>query len=56
MKNLAIMQMKKDNAAKLDQKFGKQGQIEQPQRVTGLRDFPQYEDYESMPGKGGKIG
>ena len=54
MKNLAIMHMKVENAAKLDKKFAKPEQLEQndkPQRVTGLKDFPQYDDYEVVPGK-----
>lgn len=45
--NLSIMEMKKSNAKKIDDKFGtnKDDQI-----VTGMA-FPTYEEYERVPGK-----
>uniref|UniRef100_A0A182JFP3 NADH dehydrogenase [ubiquinone] 1 alpha subcomplex assembly factor 2 n=2 Tax=Anopheles atroparvus TaxID=41427 RepID=A0A182JFP3_ANOAO len=53
MKNLAIMKMKERNAAELDAKFSKAkdtAALEQPK--TGMGSFPQYDEYEVMPGKG----
>lgn len=49
--NLAIMQMKKINAAELDAKFS-DGQEKPPQITTGLSDFPKYDEYETVVGKG----
>lgn len=45
-KNLAIMQMKKINAAKLDEQYGKP----EPQKVTGSSSFPVYKEYETVAG------
>lgn len=56
MKNLAIMEMKKVNADKLDAKYAKPVDPSQlkaaqdPQMVTGLS-FPTYKEYERVPGK-----
>lgn len=49
--NLAIMQMKKINAAELDAKFS-DGQEKPAQITTGLGDFPTYDEYETVAGKG----
>lgn len=56
MKNLAIMEMKKVNADKLDVKFAKPNDPsllkseKDPQIVTGMS-FPTYKEYERVPGK-----
>lgn len=48
--NLAIMQMKKTNAAEIDEKFS--DGIEKPlQLTTGASDFPKYDEYEVVVGK-----
>lgn len=47
--NLAIIQTKKINAAKLDERFPRQTDIER--NVTGIGDFPSYSEYEQVPGK-----
>lgn len=48
--------MKKRNAAELEQKYGKpSGQEELPREQKGLASFPQYEEYEKIPGKDPKI-
>jgi len=55
MKNLAIMDMKKTNALKLDQKFKKvidKGDLQKIEK--GLSSFPKYDDYELIPGKENK--
>lgn len=53
MKNLAIMQMKKRNAAALESKNQKpQDHAALKKDETGQRaSFPRYEEYEVMPGK-----
>lgn len=54
MQNLAIMETKKTNAAKIDAKFAKPNTIDKPddqQLVTGMK-FPSYKEYERVPGKG----
>ncbi|XP_031640958.1 NADH dehydrogenase [ubiquinone] 1 alpha subcomplex assembly factor 2 [Contarinia nasturtii] len=48
--NLAIMQMKKINAAELDNKY-LGGEEKPPQITTGLSDFPRYDEYETVVGK-----
>lgn len=54
-RNLAIMEMKKNNAAELDAKYST-GKEPDPalQVTTGLGDFPKYEEYEVVVGKGPK--
>lgn len=52
-KNLAIMQMKKKNAALLDEKYGKPQDHASLKKneITGRAEFPRYdEDFEVMPG------
>lgn len=52
LKNLAIMQLKKKNAAELEAKYSKGADNQLlPKDVKGPQSFPQYEDYEIMPGK-----
>lgn len=51
--NLAIMQMKKVNAAKLDAKYSG-GKEKEPQLATGSGSFPRYDEYETVAGKGPK--
>ncbi|XP_058837768.1 NADH dehydrogenase [ubiquinone] 1 alpha subcomplex assembly factor 2-like [Topomyia yanbarensis] len=52
-RNLAIMKMKERNAAKLDEKYGKKKDVDElEKRTTGMGSFPEYEEYEVMPGKG----
>lgn len=51
MQNLAIMDMKKTNAAKIDAKFSTKSKKDTEQIVTGMN-FPSYNDYERVPGKG----
>ncbi|XP_062559994.1 NADH dehydrogenase [ubiquinone] 1 alpha subcomplex assembly factor 2 [Armigeres subalbatus] len=52
MRNLAIMKMKEKNAAELEAKYGKPKDVaELPKNPTGMGSFPQYEEYEIMPGK-----
>lgn len=51
MRNLAIMQMKKKNAAELDAKYVKTDQTEVKKEVKGPLSFPKYDEYEIMPGK-----
>lgn len=48
-KNLAIMQMKKVNAAKLDEHYS-DGKVKEAQKVTGGGTFPTYDEYESTVG------
>lgn len=50
-RNLAIMQMKKTNAAELDMKYSEGKETLPQQQVTGGGDFPQYDFYEKVPGK-----
>ncbi|XP_058128681.1 NADH dehydrogenase [ubiquinone] 1 alpha subcomplex assembly factor 2 [Anopheles ziemanni] len=53
LKNLAIIKMKERNAAELEAKYSKTkdtAALEQPK--TGMGSFPQYDEYEVMPGKG----
>ncbi|XP_053689758.1 NADH dehydrogenase [ubiquinone] 1 alpha subcomplex assembly factor 2 [Sabethes cyaneus] len=51
--NLAIMKMKERNAAELDQKYGKPKDVQELEKGrTGMGSFPEYEEYEVMPGKG----
>lgn len=56
LKNLAIMEMKKVNADKLDKKFAKPHDPQllktekDPKMVTGMS-FPTYDEYERVPGK-----
>lgn len=55
IQNLQIMEMKKVNAAKLDEKYAKlRGEttmeISPPKEKT-IGTFPQYDDYEIIPGK-----
>ncbi|XP_055597457.1 NADH dehydrogenase [ubiquinone] 1 alpha subcomplex assembly factor 2 [Uranotaenia lowii] len=53
MRNLAIMKMKAQNAAALEAKFAKpKDAAELPKNPTGMGSFPQYDEYEMMPGKG----
>lgn len=49
-KNLAIMQMKKINAAKLDEHYAG-GKTKAPQEITGGRNYPEYNEYELSAGK-----
>lgn len=51
--NLAIMQMKKTNADKIDAKFAKPitpEDAEEGKKFTGMS-FPSYKEYERVPGK-----
>lgn len=50
---MAIMQMKKINAAELDAKFS-EGKENLPKITTGAPDFPKYDEYERVVGKGVK--
>jgi NADH dehydrogenase [ubiquinone] 1 alpha subcomplex assembly factor 2 len=54
LKNLAIMQLKKKNAALLDEKNApKYDHAALKRDETGQKtSFPQYEEFEVMPGKG----
>lgn len=53
LRNLAIMKMKEKNAAELEAKYAKpKDQTELEKNTTGMGSFPQYEEYEVMPGKG----
>lgn len=45
------MQMKKVNAAELDAKYS-DGKEKPPQITTGMTDFPTYDEYETVVGKG----
>lgn len=49
--NLAIMQTKKINAAELDAKYS-EGKEKPPQIISGMSDFPKYDEYEVVVGKG----
>lgn len=52
MRNLAIMKMKEKNAAELEAKYSKPKDLaELPKNPTGMGSFPQYDEYEIMPGK-----
>lgn len=53
-RNLAIMEMKKINAAELDAKYsdGKEPADPALKVTTGLGDFPKYDEYEVVVGKG----
>lgn len=53
MKNLAIMQMKKKNAALIDAKHEKPQDHAKLRRdeTDGKAAFPTYDEYEVMPGK-----
>lgn len=52
LKNLAIMQMKKKNAAELEAKYAKPGDEKLLQKeIKGSQSFPQYEEFEIQPGK-----
>uniref|UniRef100_A0A1Q3FLC0 Putative mimitin mitochondrial n=2 Tax=Culex tarsalis TaxID=7177 RepID=A0A1Q3FLC0_CULTA len=53
LRNLAIMRMKEKNAAELEAKHAKPKDLtELEKNTTGMGSFPQYDDYEVMPGKG----
>ncbi|KAL9704363.1 hypothetical protein quinque_007881 [Culex quinquefasciatus] len=53
LRNLAIMKLKEKNAAELEAKHAKPKDLtELEKNPTGMGSFPQYEDYEVMPGKG----
>lgn len=53
LRNLAIMRMKEKNAAELEAKYAKPKDLtELEKNTTGMGSFPQYEEYEVMPGKG----
>ncbi|ETN62419.1 hypothetical protein AND_005919 [Anopheles darlingi] len=53
LKNLAIMKMKERNAAELEAKYSKTKDTAMlEQQKTGMGSFPQYDEYEVMPGKG----
>ncbi|XP_055630123.1 NADH dehydrogenase [ubiquinone] 1 alpha subcomplex assembly factor 2 [Toxorhynchites rutilus septentrionalis] len=53
MRNLAIMKMKERNYAALESKNVKaKDAAELEKKTTGMGSFPQYEEYEVMPGKG----
>ncbi|XP_053658429.1 NADH dehydrogenase [ubiquinone] 1 alpha subcomplex assembly factor 2 [Anopheles marshallii] len=53
LKNLAIMKMKERNAAELEAKYSKpKDAVALEQQKTGMGSFPQYDEYEVMPGKG----
>ncbi|XP_049289575.1 NADH dehydrogenase [ubiquinone] 1 alpha subcomplex assembly factor 2 [Anopheles funestus] len=53
LKNLAIMKMKERNAAELEAKYSKpKDATVLEQQKTGMGSFPQYDEYEVMPGKG----
>lgn len=49
-RNLAIMQMKKVNAAELDVKYS-DGKEPELKITTGATDFPRYDEYEVVVGK-----
>ncbi|XP_073822334.1 NADH dehydrogenase [ubiquinone] 1 alpha subcomplex assembly factor 2 [Musca autumnalis] len=52
VRNLQIMDMKKKNAAELDEKYGQKdakGKLIRPKETVGT--FPKYNDYEIIPGK-----
>lgn len=52
MRNLAIMKMKERNAAELEAKYSKAADSAELQKTpTGMGSFPQYDEYEIMPGK-----
>nr|XP_019542116.2 NADH dehydrogenase [ubiquinone] 1 alpha subcomplex assembly factor 2 [Aedes albopictus] len=52
LRNLAIMKMKERNAAELEAKYSKPKDVaELPKNPTGMGSFPQYDEYEIMPGK-----
>lgn len=47
------MQMKKINAAELDAKYGDGKEVDPALKITtGLGDFPKYDEYEVVVGKG----
>lgn len=46
------MEMKKDNAAKLDEKYN--DGVKTPKVTTGALNFPRYDDYERVVGKRSK--
>lgn len=51
MKNYAIMQLKKKNAAELDIKYGKkEDQTLLEKEKKGMGSFPAYNEYELNPG------
>lgn len=46
------MKMKERNAAELEAKYSKPKDVaELPKNPTGMGSFPQYDEYEIMPGK-----
>lgn len=49
LQNLAIMDMKKANAEKIDEKFAKPGN--EPDKIVTGMSFPSYKEYERVPGK-----
>lgn len=51
--NLAIMKMKKINAAELDAKYS-DGKEKPTSITTGASNFPKYDEYETVVGKGVK--
>lgn len=51
-RNLAIMEMKKLNAAELDAKYSDGKEKDKHLEITtGLSDFPKYKEYETVVGK-----
>lgn len=51
LKNVAIMKMKKENALKLEAKYGKEGGSSLKRVTKGPESFPKYDEYEIVPGK-----
>ncbi|XP_046992403.1 NADH dehydrogenase [ubiquinone] 1 alpha subcomplex assembly factor 2 isoform X2 [Schistocerca americana] len=51
MRSVAIMEMKKKNAAELARKEGKKDPGVLDKEVKGMESFPKYDEYEVMPGK-----
>ncbi|XP_055381801.1 NADH dehydrogenase [ubiquinone] 1 alpha subcomplex assembly factor 2 [Condylostylus longicornis] len=52
VRNLSIMEMKRRNAAKLDEVYGKKkDEFEVPKDSKGRSSFPTYDEYEIIPGK-----
>lgn len=51
LQNLAIMDMKKANADKIDEKFAKPSALNEPEKIVTGMSFPSYKEYERVPGK-----
>lgn len=51
IQNLSIMQMKKINADKIDEKFAKPKAINDTEKIVTGMSFPSYKEYERVPGK-----